>query len=91
MAKWIRRLTTDQEIPGSIPGRFDFCTEYKSLSLSLSLSLKLLYISRILMHIKVPGKFKYCIGYNIALFIIALLSKEMIQIYLYIEFFNISA
>jgi hypothetical protein len=23
MAKWIRRLTTDQEIPGSIPGRFD--------------------------------------------------------------------
>jgi len=43
------------------------------------------------MHIKVPGKFKYCIGYNIALFIIALLSKEMIQIYLYIEFFNISA
>lgn len=23
MAKWIRRLTTDQEIPGSTPGRFD--------------------------------------------------------------------
>jgi len=43
------------------------------------------------MRIKVPGKFKYCIGYNIALFIIALLSKELIQIYLYIEFFNISA
>ena len=24
MAEWIRRLTTDQEIPGSSPGRVDF-------------------------------------------------------------------
>ena len=24
MAQWIRRLTTDQEIPGSTPGRYTF-------------------------------------------------------------------
>ena len=25
VAQWIRRLTTNQEIPGSSPGRVDFC------------------------------------------------------------------
>ena len=42
MAEWIRRLTTDQEIPGSSPGRVDKkiflfgSTEFRSLNLSLA-------------------------------------------------------
>ena len=36
MAEWIRRLTTDQEIPGSSPGRVDkkiFLLEAQSFDL----------------------------------------------------------
>ena len=42
MAEWIRRLTTDQEIPGSSPGRVDKkiflfgSSEFRSLNLSLA-------------------------------------------------------
>ena len=40
MAEWIRRLTTNQEIPGSSPGRvnkkFFGSTEFQSLNLSLA-------------------------------------------------------
>ena len=40
MAEWIRRLTTDQEIPGSSPGRvnknFFGSTEFQPLNLSLA-------------------------------------------------------
>jgi hypothetical protein len=40
VAQWIRRLPTEQEIPGSIPGRIDMLIiEYKSFYVSTTLKI----------------------------------------------------
>ena len=40
MAQWITRLTTDQEIPGSTPGKLEYCAgEVRLCSFAISQAL----------------------------------------------------